>query len=433
MKARFQAWIEALGDQFWLRPALLVILALILSLTAVWLDRTVLADRDFTSSQWGYSGGADGARALLSAVAASTIGVAGTTFSITIAALSLASGQMGPRLLRNFVRDARNQVVLGIFLGTFAYALMVLRTVRTVDETQFVPHVGVFGAIVLALLSLATLVWFVHHIATGINVETVINSVHGDLCNAIKAQTLDAADLQPPEVPPEGTGVSVSGSGYLQAVDVAGLAAWACTQRVTVSLRFRPGAYVPTGSPVAILSAGVEGASEALDRALTFGHRPAALQDLEYSIRQLVEIGVRALSPGINDPLTAGSVLDHLGDALCRIAPRHLPSGAVEREARIVLVHSVTSYAGLCDAMFHLIRQNAAGSVHVLARMLDVLCRVVEVERLTTRTAELRRHADLVIEAARRSVADPSDQRDLEERHRAFTIIVARGYVPAGG
>ncbi|WP_407530093.1 DUF2254 domain-containing protein [Methylobacterium oryzisoli] len=324
MRARLQAWIEALGDQFWLRPALLVILALILSLTAVWLDRTVLADRDFTSSHWEYSGGADGAQALLSAVAASTIGVAGTTFSITIAALSLASGQMGPRRLRNFVRDARNQVVLGIFLGTFAYALMVLRTVRTVDETPFVPHVGVSGAIVLALLCLATLVWFVHHIATGINVETVINSVHGDLCNAIGAQTLDAADIQPPKVPPEGTGVGVSGSGYLQAVDVEGLADWACTQRVTVSLRFRPGAYVPTGSPVAILSAGVEGASEALDRALTFGHRPAALQDLEYSIRQLVEIGVRALSPGINDPLTAGSVLDHLGDALCRIAPRHL-------------------------------------------------------------------------------------------------------------
>ena len=428
MRARLQAWIEALGDLFWLRPAVLVIVALALALAAVWLDRAVLANRDFTSSYWAYSGGADGARALLSAVAASTIGVAGTTFSITIAALSLASGQMGPRLLRNFVRDARNQVVLGIFLGTFAYALMVLRTVRTVDETPFVPHVGVFGAIVLALLSLATLVWFVHHIATGINVETVIDSVHRDLCEAIAGQTLDAAGLQPPAAPPDGMGVGVSNSGYLQAVDVAGLADWACAQRVTVTLRVRPGAYIPTKAPVAVVSAGVEGVPEALDRALTFGRRPAALQDLEYSIRQLVEIAVRALSPGINDPLTAGSVLDHLGDALCRLAPRHLATGAVAREGRIVLVHAVTSYAGLCDAMFHLIRQNAAGSVHVLARMLDVLCRVAEVERLTTRVAELRRHADLVITVARRSVPDRSDLDDLEERHRAFTTIVAQGY-----
>ena len=431
MSARLRAWIEALGDQFWLRPALIVVLALALALTAVSLDRTVLAGYDFTSSSWGYSGGADGARALLSAVAASTIGVAGTTFSITIAALSLASGQMGPRLLRNFVRDARNQTVLGIFLGTFAYALMVLRTVRTVNETPFVPHLAVFGAIVLALLCLGTLVWFVHHIATSINVETVIDSVHSDLCDAVAAKTLEEADIQPPAVPLEGSGISVSGSGYLQALDVEGLANWACEHRVVVNLRVRPGAYVPSGSPVATISAGVADASDMLDRVLTFGHRPAALQDLEYSIRQLVEIAVRALSPGINDPFTAGSVVDHLGDVLCRIAPRHLPSGAVERDRRIVLVHSVTSYAGLCDAMFHMIRQNAGSSVHVLVRMLDVLARVAEVERFTNRTAELRRHADLVIAAARRDVTDSSDLADLEERHRRFVTIVECGCAPA--
>ncbi|MGD6626337.1 DUF2254 family protein, partial [Xanthomonas citri pv. citri] len=128
-------------------------------------------------------------------MASSTIGVAGTTFSITIAALTLASGQMGPRLLRNFTRDARNQVVLGIFLGTFAYALMVLRTVRTVQESPFVPHLAITGAIALALLSLATLVWFVHHIAISINVETVVDAVHRDLCAAVEARTQDRAGM----------------------------------------------------------------------------------------------------------------------------------------------------------------------------------------------------------------------------------------------
>ena len=143
-------------------------------------------------------------------------------------------------------------------------------------------------------------------------------------------------------------------------------------------------------------------------------------------MRQLVEIAVRALSPGINDPMTAGSVLDHLGDALCRIAPRHLPTGAVAREGCVVLVHPVTDYDGLCDAMFHMIRQNAAGSVHVLVRMLDVLTRAAEVERLTSRLSELGRHADLVLAAARRDVADPGDLADLEERHDRF-VQVRRG------
>jgi len=116
MKARLEAWIEWLGDQFWLRPALIVLVCLGLAQLAVWLETAQVAGYDASSpdQNWGYSGGAEGARALLSAVASSTIGVAGTTFSITIAALTLASGQMGPRLLRNFTRDARNQIVLGI-------------------------------------------------------------------------------------------------------------------------------------------------------------------------------------------------------------------------------------------------------------------------------------------------------------------------------
>ncbi|TXN23206.1 DUF2254 domain-containing protein [Methylobacterium sp. WL9] len=421
MKARLRAWIEFLGDQFWLRPTLIVLGCVGLAQLAVWLETAHIAGYDASSpdQNWGYSGGAEGARALLSAVASSTIGVAGTTFSITIAALTLASGQMGPRLLRNFTRDARNQVVLGIFLGTFAYALMVLRTVRTVQESPFVPHLAITGAMVLALLSLATLVWFVHHIATSINVETVVDAVHRDLCSAVEARTRDSAGITCSARPPEGGGVTVSGSGYLQAVDEEGLADWAHEHGVVVALRIRPGDYVPSGIPVAHLSAGVADADadKAIRRALTFGRRPAALQDLEYSIRQLVEIAVRALSPGINDPFTAGSVVDHLGDSLCRVASRHLPTGTVTRDGEAVLVVPVTNYDGLCDAMFHMIRQNAAGSVHVLARMLDVLTRVAEVERLTNRAAELRRHADLVIAAARRDVDDPDDLADLENRY----------------
>ncbi|MDP4006694.1 DUF2254 domain-containing protein [Methylobacterium sp. NEAU K] len=427
MSARVKAWLETLGDLFWLRPALIVLGCVLLAQFGVWLETAHIAGYDPSSpdQNWGYSGGAEGARALLSAVASSTIGVAGTTFSITIAALTLASGQMGPRLLRNFTRDARNQIVLGIFLGTFAYALMVLRTVRTVQESPFVPHLAITGAIALALLSLATLVWFVHHIAASINVETVLDEVYGDLCDAVERRTRDEADERRPSKLPGAGAVVGKGAGYLQAVDVGGLADWAREHDVIVALRVRPGDYVPSGYPVAFLSAGVEDAEAAIARALTFGRRPAALQDLEYSIRQLVEIAVRALSPGINDPFTAGSVVDHLGDALCRTANRHLPTGTVMRDDRVVLVYSVTDYDGLCDAMFHMIRQNAAGSVYVLGRMLDVFAHVAEVERLTDRSAELCRHADLVIAAARRDVADPSDLADLEKRHRRFRATAA--------
>lgn len=429
MTSRLRTWLEALGDQFWLRPAAVVLACLGLGQLGVWVETARIAGYDASSpaSDWGYSGGAEGARALLSAVASSTIGVAGTTFSITIAALSLASGQMGPRLLRNFTRDARNQMALGIFLGTFAYALIVLRTVRTVQETTFVPHLAVTGAILLAMLSVATLVWFIHHIAAGINVETVVDAVHDDLCEAVGRHTLDAPDVQDRLRIPASGNVPAPGCGYLQAVDAGRIADWAHEHGVLVSLRARPGDYIPAGFPVAHLSSPVEDASAILGKGLTFGRRPAALQDLEYAVRQLSEVAVRALSPGINDPFTAGSVTDHLGDALCRVASRHLPSGVTAREGRIVLVQPVTDYAGLCDAMFHMIRQNAAGSVHVLARMLEVLTRVAEVERQADRRVELRRHAGLVIAAARRDVAEPADLLDLEERHRRFEAAASQG------
>ncbi|WP_132251511.1 DUF2254 domain-containing protein, partial [Methylobacterium segetis] len=334
-------------------------------------------------------------------------------------------GQMGPRLLRNFVRDSRNQIALGIFLGTFAYALIVLRTVRTVEETQFVPHLAVTGAIVLALLCLGTLVWFVHHIATSINVETVVDEVHHDLCKAIDDRTLDEADVQPPALPIDGLPVSVTGNQFLQAIDTAQLADYAHEHGVSIRLLVRPGDYVPFGASVAEVSGAAEGVSEALDRALTFGRRAVALQDLEYSVRQLSEIAVRALSPGINDPFTAASVIERFGDALCRIAPRHLRTGAVEREGRIVLVYPVTDYAGLCDAMFHLIRQNTSGSAYVLIRMLEVLSRIAEVERQPPRRLELRRHADLIMASVRHSVTDRAAQADAEDYYGAFAVTIA--------
>ena len=419
VNTRLRAWIEDLGDQFWLRPALVVLLCIGLALAATAHDHATAAS-DPSSGSWGYSGGGEGARSLLSAVASSSIGVAGTIFSITIAALSLASGQMGPRLLRNFVRDVRNQVALGIFLGTFAYSLMVLRTVRTVDEGKFVPHVGVTGAMGLALVCIGTLVWYVHHIATSINVETVVDVVHQDLVAAIAGKTMEEAAPLPPAAPPAGEAVTVSGSGFLQAVDGDVLADWAREHGVTIAMRVRPGAFVPQGAPVATVSASAEEARGAFDRALTFGRRQAALQDLEYPVRQLNEIAVRALSPGINDPFTAASVLDRFADALCRIAPRHLPRGAVSRDGRIVLSLDVVDYDGLCDAMFHTIRQNGSGSAYVLIRLLEGLGRVVEVERLTDRRAALRRHADLAIAVAREGVSDPAGLADCEARYGAF-------------
>ena len=242
MSAVLRQWLEALGDIFWIRPALLVLGGVVLGEVAVLAERADFR-LPWVPQGWVYNGGESGARAMLGAVAASTIGVAGTTFSITVAALSLASGQMGPRLLRNFVRNAGNQYALGIFLGTFVYSLVVLRTVRSVDEVAFVPHLGVTGALLLALLCVATLVWFVHHVAAGINVETVIDLVHGELIGTIRRLCPEGEDAER-GVAPRGTEVVAQGRGYVRAVDAEGLADWAAEAGAVVAVMVKPGDYL---------------------------------------------------------------------------------------------------------------------------------------------------------------------------------------------
>ena len=183
-------------------------------------------------------------------------------------------------------------------------------------------------------------------------------------------------------------------------------------------LLVRPGDYLFPDAAVAELIGVREGeeAAGAIRAAFSLGSKQAATQDLEFAVRQLVEIALRALSPGINDPFTAIAVLDRLGAALCEIAPRRLTVPTVERDGRVVLYREVTDYAGLCDAMFHTIRQNAARSPAVLIRLLETLGRVIAVETDAKRRAELLRHAELTLSAGRLGIEDPADIAALESR-----------------
>ncbi len=265
MKAGFRKLLTVLGDTFWLLPGAMVALGAFGGLGMVALDRGGLVPQWLIASPWLYSGGATGARTLLGAVASSTIGVAGTAFSITIAALSLAAGQMGPRLLRNFTRDRGNQVTLGAFLGTFSYALMVLRSVRTASEGEFIPHAALSVGIVLAFACVAMLVFFVGHMAGRINVDTVVDLVSGEVQSAIQRLMLEEAQPKPPPAAfwAGATCVADRRRGYLQELDEDGLADWAVQHGTVIRLLVRPGDYVFPGAAIAVLTAPADGAEAA--------------------------------------------------------------------------------------------------------------------------------------------------------------------------
>lgn len=427
LPAPIRKQLTRLADSFGLLPGLLTLLGIFGAVGLVNLDRSGVLPAWLVDNAWVYNGGGTGARTLLGAVASSTIGVAGTVFSITIAALSLAAGQMGPRLLRNFTQDRGVQLTLGTFLGTFSYALMVLRSVRTGDEGNFTPHLSLTIGILLAFVCVGTLIYFVGHMASRINVDTVIELVAEDLRSAVRRLTREARDPVAPadSVWRDASVVVDERRGYLQHLDAERLADWAAEHGSTLRLLVRPGDYVFPGAPFAELTRPIDDAAAEIRDATALSSARVSAADLEFAIRQLVEVAVRALSPGINDPHTAISVLDRLGAALCDIAPVHLRSGVHQRDGRTVLVVPSVDYDGVVDAMFHLIRQNAAGSAAVLIRMMDVLAAVASCEHDTGRRAALRRHAELVRQDAERDIGNPSDQRDLQLRHTHFITIAA--------
>lgn len=432
MGARLHKLIHDLRATFWVVPAVLVILGV---LAAFWAVNAEGADwiPDPLKSIL-YQGGESGARTLLGAIATSTIGVTGTLFSITIAALTLASSQMGPRLLDNFTRDRGNQVVLGVFLAAFAYCLVVLRQVRGGEDDLFVPRLALAGAMLLAGVCIVLLVYYVHHMSSRINIDTVIDLVRRDFFAALDAQTQATParrPLQPADIDldwSEARPVWDPRNGYLQQLEIEDLAAWALAKGARIRLLVRPGDYIMAGGCVALVwPPEVEGAQEALIGATALSARRTSGADLEYSARQLVEVAVRALSPGINDPMTAIAVLDQLGSALCRVANRTFVTGVTIRDGRLVLLRPVSDYAGLVAVSFDMIRQNGAGAPSVMIRMLEILALVAEQERDPERLAVLVAHADKIMADGRKAFANSRDLEDLHQRHRALGRVVAHG------
>ena len=425
MKARLKRVGEILSETFWVLPGIMTLAGIILALALVYVDGSGMLPASLIDSAWLYNGGSTGARTLLGAVASSTIGVAGTVFSITIAALSLAAGQMGPRLLRNFTKDRGNQITLGAFLGTFSYSLMVLRTVRSEEEGAFIPHLSLTFGIILAFMCVGTLVYFVGHMAGRINVDTVDDLVSDDVRSAAERLTVEEQQPTPPALGfwDGAEPVADNRRGYLQQLDASGLANWAVEKNASVLLLVRPGDYVFPGAPIALVKPRVEDVEDAIRSATALGPQRGSSADIEFAVRQLVEVAVRALSPGINDPLTTISVIDRLGAALCDLVPLHLPTGVVIERGRPVLVVPSVDYDGLVDAMFHMIRQNGSSSTAVLIRILDVLAAVVSIERYSPRVATLQRHADLVLDDAGRNITSPADLHDVRERHHRFLAM----------
>ncbi len=429
------ATISVIGDRlrnsYWFVPALMMAGAAVLAFTTISVDDAMDLENNPWLRPFVYSGGPDGAREVLGVIAGSMIGVAGVVFSITIVSLQLASSQFGPRMLANFMRDRGNQITLGTFVSTFLYSLLVLRTIRTTDITS-VSHVSVTVALILAIASLSVLIYFIHHISTTIQAPNLIDAIANELRRSIDHMFPDldqlpftAATRQNVQLPADfdDTGrIDANSTGYVQVVDLETLVGIAKDNDLIIRLPTRPGRFVVNHTPFAHAypaSRVTDEVRRQIADTVVTGARRTSVQDIEFPIKQLAEIAVRALSPGINDPFTASTCVDQIGAGLCRIAGRAMPPTTVldeEDRLRIVNEDPVT-FPRLVGAGFDQIRQCADFHAPVYAHMLDALTRIAGCVNDPSRLGPLLKEARLVVEAAERKVEAGADLEGIQRRY----------------
>jgi uncharacterized membrane protein len=437
-------WARA-RDSLWFVPSVAALIGGVLAVAAVQIPTPRPESR--LAWVWLLGGGAEGARGVLTAIAGGLITVTGTTFSVTIVALQLASSQFTPRLLRSFVADRVNQAVLGVFIGTFTYTLLVLRTIHSTGSgaETFVPQVGVTVALVLLLVSIGALIVFVNHTAQSIQASVILRRETERTLAQIAAifpqrvgeparPVPGPAATLPPGPPAV---VTAAESGYLQAVHAKALWRAAGHGRgggpVTVRMELHVGAFAFPGRPLASVwpaEAADDVVIGAIREALVLGPERTPEQDVEYGLMELSDIAVKALSPGINDPTTATHAIDRLTEVLAALATRERPDAArTSPDGRVHLLVRDTPFERAAGLAFDQIRHFGADNPAIAKKLLEALGGLGSVTPPAAR-AVLAVQVEAVARAARREIDDPVD-RDGVERLAAAALAAVRDADPA--
>lgn len=380
------------------------------------------------------------ARGVLIVVSATMITTIGIVFSLTVLSLQIASSQFSVRLLRTFLRDVPNQVVLAIFACTFAYSTGGLHTVgEHRDGGAFIPKVAVTGSLALAFVSIAALIYFLHHLMHSIQIDTIMDKVRLRTLGLVdqlypESDTADRQVETPPSPPADAVPLLAPHSGYLQTVDVDDIAELAAASRYTALLVTFVGDYVTAGGLLGWCwrrgtAPGAPGSDfpQRCLRHVHIGFERTLQQDIRFGLRQMVDIALRALSPALNDPYTAIQVVHHLSAVESVLASRALPDDVRrDRAGELLFWLPYPSFATYLHVGCAQIRRYGSREPLVLTALLQLLSAVAQNCVDPSRRVAVQTQIALVVRAAQREFADESDRAMVLGAAARATEVVER-------
>ncbi len=433
MLARLAYLRERLDTSIWLIPIGLCFFSALLGILMLWLDRYL------GPSGLGLAAFAmplDSARQVLGVIAGSIIGVGGVAFSVTMVALTLTSGQYGPKILRNFLEDRFSKVTLGLFLGTYVYTLIVMTGYAELDSPRFT----VLLSLLLAFLALTAFVGFIHRTATDLQADQIIHRIGGQLERALRELAADGSSRALATLAwrraarsRQAFPIAASTGGYVQTIDYGGLVAWCVEHDCVLQVRARAGAFVVKG--VCLLKVfgraadGLENAVDELNAHVIVGPIRTPTQDPEHAITQLNQLAARALSPGINDPGTAITCVDWFSLGLAEIVDRDIPGCVfLDQDQRPRLLARVSSFNGIMKAIYTPLRQFSNSENGFTVSLLESLCRLAELTRRADRLDILTLHGQEIWDQIRRQPLSDYDLREVHQRYLKLRSLVRVGY-----
>lgn len=439
MKTRMLDLWDSLRSSYWFLPTVMSLLAIVFAGIMLQIDRYI-PNELLRNSSLVYTSDAGGERSLLLTIAGSMVAIIGIVFSVTMVPLTIAASQFGPRLLRNYLRDTTTQVVIGSFAATFVYCMVVLLSIPESLSDDTLPQISATVALVLALISIGVLLYFLHHIAVSLQATSVVAEVSAELHAAIehvfrlpgerqidRRQLMEAETLQG-QVEREGQAIQATKTGYIRAIAKDSLVHMSAEQGLFIALQYRPGDFVVSGCSLAYGWPAEKIDDQIIDmvnQAFLLGEQRTLTQDVEFGINSLVEVGVRALSPAINDPFTAMTCLDRIGAALALVVERiPEPFFHCDHNGRLCLFTKPFTFQRLADSSFNLIRQYGRSNAEVLLRMLDAIAVIATHSYNPRDRAVLLIHASLIEQECKLGLPNPGDRERVERRFAEVAHIL---------